>query len=312
MNNDIEQISLEIRQKLFKIVVDQPAEGILLSGGLDSAILACIKPDMKAITITLESYGPDIEYARNVSRLKGIDHYHKEVTVEEALGRVPEVIKILKSFDPALPNDLAAYFGLSYAKELGLKTIMTGDGSDEIFGGYSFMEDLDDLDGYIKTISPFLEFSSNKICDHLGLAIRQPFLDESFFAFALSIDPALKINRAGGDTIGKWILRYAFSDLLSDGIAWQTKRPLEVGSGMSHLREVITSRISDKEFAEKMNLYGIQFLNKEHLYYYEIFQNEVGEIPKVQEGEKRCPGCGAGMKREKFHCRVCGFVEDGL
>lgn len=312
MNDNKEKIALKIRQKLIEIVLNQPAEGILFSGGLDSAILACVNPAMKAITITLESHGPDIEYARNISKSKGIPHYHREVTVEEAINKIPEVIRILESFDPALPNDLAAYFGLEYAKELGLKNVMTGDASDEIFAGYSFMENLDDLKSYINGISPFLEFSSNRIGRHFDLAIRQPFLDESFLKFALSIDTGLKIKKVDDKTWGKWILRYAFSDFLPDGAAWQTKRPLEEGSGMSHLRGIIESWISDKEFAEKKARYGIQFFCKEQLYYFEIFRKEVGEIPPVKEGEKQCKSCGAGMKREKFHCRVCGSVENGL
>jgi asparagine synthase (glutamine-hydrolysing) len=312
MNGRKEEVALKIRQQLMKAVLYEPAEGVLFSGGLDSAILACINPAMKAITITLESHGLDIEYARNISGSKGIPLYHRKIGIEEAMSKIPIVIRMLESFDPALPNDLAVYFGLEYAKELGLKSIMTGDGSDEIFAGYSFMETLDDLEGYINNISPFLKFSSNRVGNHLGLAVKQPFLEASFFRFALSIDTAFKIKRTENKTWGKWILRYAFTDLIPNGHAWQTKRPLEEGSGMSYLRDIITSQISDKEFAEKKTRYGIQFLNKEHLYYYEIFRKEVGEIPPVREGEKQCKGCGAGMKKETFHCRVCGSMEDRL
>ena len=312
MNDSTERVSLEIRQRLVKLTMDQLVEGILFSGGLDSGILACIRPDMKAITITLESHGSDIKYARDISKSKGILHYHKEVKIEEALNAIPELIRILESFDPAIPNDLAAYFGLKYARELGLHSVMTGDGSDEIFAGYSFMETLDDLEGYIKSISPFMEFGSNRIGKYFGLSISQPFLDKAFLEFSGSIDPKLKIKRVDGKTWGKWILRYAFSDLLPDGIAWQTKRPLEVGSGMSYLRSVIESMVSDKEFNEKRDLYGIKFFSKEHLYYYKIFRKEIGLIPPVLGDEKQCHSCGAGIPKDKFHCRVCGWVEASI
>jgi asparagine synthase (glutamine-hydrolysing) len=307
MNDRKESIAQEIRQELTKLVLYQAAEGILFSGGLDSAILACINPVMKAITITLESHGPDIEYARNMSISKGIPHYHREINVEEALNAIPEVIKILGSFDPALPNDLAIYFGIKHAKELGLQSIMTGDGSDEIFAGYSYMEAIDNLEGYIKRLAPFINFSSNAIGWHFGITVYQPFLQKEFFNFVLSIDPKLKIKKVNNKPCGKWILRHAFLDILPDKITWQAKRPLEVGSGMTKLRTIIESKVSDKEFAEKSRLYKVNFFNKEHLYYYEIFLREVGPVPCPKDDEKECPGCSAGIMRGKSHCRICGW-----
>lgn len=309
MNDGKERIAQEIRQNLTKLVLyQQPAEGILFSGGLDSAILACINPAMKAITVTLESYGPDIEYARNISMSMGIPHYHREINVEEALNAIPEVIKILGSFDPALPNDLAVYFGMEYAKELGLRSIMTGDGSDEIFAGYSYMETINNLENYIKRLAPYISFSSNTIGRHFDITIHQPFLQKDFFNFALSIEPELKIKKVNNKTWGKWILRHSFSDILPGKIAWQSKRPLEVGSGMTRLRTIIASKVTDKEFAEKSSIYDIKFFNKEHLYYYEIFRREVGLVPCPRDDEKECPCCGAGIMKEKPHCRICGWA----
>jgi asparagine synthase (glutamine-hydrolysing) len=312
MNTTVNEIAAQLKRKLIAAALRCPADGILFSGGLDSGILACISPGMKAITVTLESYGPDIAFAEDISKSERIPHYHKRVAIEEALQAIPELIGILESFDPAIPNDLAAYFGLQYAKELGLKGVMTGDGADELFAGYSFMEDIDDLTGYIKKISPHFEFSSNHIGKHFGLSIYQPFIDKDIFDFALNIDPKLKVKKERDVTWGKWILRYAFADVLPCGTAWQTKRPLEVGSGMSYLRSVIESMVSDKEFNEKRDLYGIKFFSKEHLYYYKIFRKEIGLIPPVLEDEKQCRSCGAGIPKDKFHCRVCGWVEESI
>lgn len=309
MNDSKEKIALEIKQRLTKLVLYPPADGILFSGGLDSAILACINPVMKGITITLESYGPDIEYARNISKSKGIPHYHREINVEEALNAIPEVIKILGSFDPALPNDLVVYFGLKHAKELGLKSIMTGDGADEFFAGYSYMETIDDLEGYMQRLAPHTHFSSNTIGRHFGITIHQPFLQKDFVNFVLTIDPKLKIKKVNNKTWGKWILRQVFSDVLPEKIAWQTKRPLEVGSGMAQLRAIIELTVSDKEFAEKSRLYGINIFNKDHLYYYEIFLREIGPVPRPRDDERECPGCGTGITNEKSHCRICGWSE---
>jgi len=90
--------------------------------------------------------------------------------------------------------------------------------------------------------------------------------------------------------------------------AWQSKRPLEYGSGMTFLRQIISSKISDQEFEEKKRFYPIRFMNKEHLYYYEIYKKQVGEIPKVEKNQKICPGCGTGLHQKAFHCRICGYV----
>jgi len=310
VNSSIESTSLEIRQRLTKLMPDQPTKGgILFSGGLDSAILGSLLPGVTAITVTLESRGEDLEYATYLNESLNLIHTHRRVATQEALGAIPEVIRILKSFDPAIPNDLAVYFGLKHAKELGLMHIVTGDGSDEIFAGYSYMETMPDLATYIRKLSRSLEFSSNRIGNFFGITIHQPFLERNFLDWALSIGVDLKIREQDGKVWGKWILRHAFDGFLPPKVAWQAKRPLEEGSGMSSLRQIISSMVSDEEFSERDREYPVQFMDKEHFYYYKIFRNVVGEIPLPQSGEKACPGCGAGIEREKSHCRVCGWVE---
>ncbi len=283
--------------------------GILFSGGLDSAVLASLLPGATAITVTLESRGEDLEYATYLNESLNLIHTHRRVTTQEALGAIPKVIQILKSFDPAMPNDLAVYFGLKHAKKLGLTHIVTGDGSDEIFAGYSYMETVPDLAAYIENLSRSLEFSSNRIGNFFGITIHQPFLERDFLDWALAVGVDLKIREQDGRVWGKWILRHAFDGILPPKVVWQTKRPLEEGSGMSSLRQIISSTVSDDEFSKRNKECPVQFMDKEHFYYYKIFRNEVGEIPPPQGGEKACPGCGAGIEKEKSHCRVCGWVQ---
>jgi asparagine synthase (glutamine-hydrolysing) len=299
----------KIRKLLSEKVKRNPYKGLLFSGGLDTSILVSINPKIVAITVSLGSCAEDISYSKSLSKFLNIEHFHKIVEIDEAIESIPKVIKILKSFDPAIPNDLVVYFGLSFAKNLGLDTVATGDGSDELFGGYSFMEDVADLAGYIQKISAEMSFSSNDIGEFFDIKIIQPFLDSSIVDCALQIPANLKIRKYGGKLWGKWILRKAFEDVLPKEIIWQSKRPLEYGSGMTKLRGIIGLKISDEEFEEKKRLYPINFLNKEHLYYYEIYRKELGEIPKPKNGQECCPGCGAEMKRISFHCRTCGWAK---
>ena len=305
-----DKIAENLKKKLSAAVREKNARSLLFSGGLDSSILAAVKKNVTAITVSLESSGDDVRYARSASRFLKLDWHHRIVDCDEAIDAIPAVIKILRTFDPAIPNDLAVYFGLRYASELGMRDVMTGDGADEFFAGYDFMRDIADPEEYIGRISLSLFFSSNKIGNFFNMNIEQPFLEEDFIYLARRIPVELKIRKENGKTHGKWILRKTFEKMVSYNIAWQGKRPLETGSGMSRLREILSSRITDLEFEEKSKEYGIKFISKEHLYYYEVYRNTVGEIPVPLDDQKICPGCGAGMNKHSFHCRICGNVLD--
>ena len=304
----MEDIFSELRQKLQQALEQNRGESILVSGGIDSGILAYLSPRVKGVTVSLDGKGEDLRYVSILKATLNLDVTHVKVEVDEALSAVREVIKILRSFDPALPNDLAVYFGMREAKKLGIKSIMTGDGGDELFGGYSYMQDIEDLDGYIHKISRSMSFNSNMIGEQFGLEVKQPYLDQDFIEFALSLGSDLKIRKEDGKTWGKWILRKAYEPLLSSEFIWQDKRPLEVGSGMALLRRLIADKITDEEFEEKERAYSVKFLCKEHLFFYEIYRKEVGAIPQPVEGEDSCHGCGGGIPHGKGHCRICGWV----
>ena len=301
----MKRIIQDLRDILLKIERNS-YQGLFFSGGLDTSILAYLNPSSLGITVSLDSFSEDLHYSEILAKFLNLEHYHRKVKIDEAMEAIPDVIRILKSFDPAIPNDLVVYFGIKFAKELGIKKVATGDGADELFCGYSYMKDLDDLENYIKRISQNMSFSSNIIGKFYRIKIVQPFCDLADFALKIPVE--LEIKESNGKIWGKWILRKAFEGFMPQEIIWQDKRPLEYGSGMTKLREVIRSKISDEEFDKKRRFYSIKFLNKEHLYFYEIYQKEVGEIPKPSQGEKVCPGCGAGIKKNSFHCRICGYV----
>lgn len=298
----------ELRERFAAAVDRSWMEGILFSGGLDSALVAACAGKLPAISVHLASYGEDRRYAEDVASFLGLEHCPVTVTVEEALAALPAVVRILRSFDPALPNDLTAYLGLRRAKEMEITGMMTGDGSDELFAGYDFMQEIPDLAGYLARMHAAMKFSSNRIGAALGVDVRQPFLDEAFVEFSRGIGLDLKIREERGRRWGKWILRKAFEGILPPEILWQDKRPLEYGSGMTRLRGAIESLVSDGEFEEGKRAFPVRFWNKEHLYYYRLYREVVGEIPAPGEGEDRCGCCGAGMPRGALHCRICGEV----
>jgi asparagine synthase (glutamine-hydrolysing) len=306
----------QLRNNLKEAVGRNRADGILLSGGVDTSILAFVAKPSIGFTVALkDSPASDLVYSEKISKLLEIKHKKMEFTTEEALATLPEVIGILKTFDLALPNDLSIYFSLKLARENGIRSVMTGDGADELFAGYSYMAELplEDLGRYIRRLSQNWYFSAGYLGRALGVEVKQPFLDEDFVGFALEISPELKVK----DGVGKYILRKSFEDSIPPEVVWRRKEPIEYGSGSTKLHEIINSMVTDEEFQSAKKEVDIKFINKEHFFYWRIYNQVVGAIPKASPapspftgegaGEvKSCPCCGVAMGT--YHCPTCGFA----
>ncbi len=284
---EIEEIYNKLQVMLDESVKRNLTDGILLSGGLDTSIVAAIASrytKLNAFSIGFNnSHAPDIEYSKLVSKRFDLNHVIYQFGEEELYDAISCTIRITKSFDPMeIRNSVVIFIGLRLAKEYGIKSIMTGDGSDELFAGYSFLFGFEksELNKRLKKLWTSMQFSSVGIGRAVGVIVKLPYLDEKFKKFATEIDSGLKIKKEDGRFCGKWILRKAFENILPKELLWRTKTPIELGSGTSILPKFFNEKISDREFNRKKNIYlndGVKICDKEHLFYYEIYRSEYGK-----------------------------------
>jgi asparagine synthase (glutamine-hydrolysing) len=305
-----------IIQALEESVRRNLSDGMLLSGGLDTTLLAYLAAKWaKPSCITVAMRGaptPDVGYARLVaSRLK-LEHYVHYFGDDELNEGLRASIRVMKSFDPMeIRNSAAIYVALKVGKERGLKAFMTGDGADELFGGYSFLFGLAraELEAELTKLWANMRFASVPLARDLGVEARLPFLDSRFRTLAENLDVRLKVKSDGGQVWGKWVLRKASEKLVPPEVAWRAKAPIEVGTGTTILPWLFESRIADTEFKKKKGKYlkedGVTIRDKEHLYYYEIYRELIG-LPSAAGGARRCPQCGAGVDKKASFCPTCG------
>ena len=293
------------------------AEGILLSGGLDTSILAYLvskRVGLTAFTVALQNApAPDISYAALVANRFGLKHFVHRFNEEELYDAIRVVVKGLDSFDPMeIRNSATIYIGLKYAKENCANTVITGDGCDELFAGYSFLHGLEkeQLNLELQKLWSIMHFSSTELAKVLGMEVKLPYLDPKFKKFAMKLDPSLKVRSESGQTWGKWILRKAFENMLPKEIVWRTKTPIEFGSGTATLPSFFNSIIPDIGFDEKKSKYldedKVTIRDKEQLFYYEIYRSEIGVPHPTDPNGKICPGCNSNVPHASTYCRKCG------
>lgn len=317
INENLSDICDKFVKTLDESVEKNLAEGILLSGGLDTSILAYLaskrmKP--KAFTAALlNTPAPDVKYAKLVAKELGLRHLVHRFNENELYGAIEAVVKAVESFDPMeIRNDVTVYIGLKKAKENGISTVMTGDGCDELFAGYSYFFGLgkERLNLELHKIWEVMRFFSVHMAKALGMEVKLPYLDPEFKRLAMEVSPDLKVRSENGQMFGKWVLRKAFEGLLPEEILWRAKTPVESGSGTIVLPKFFNSIIPDVEFREKRSKYlkkdKVVIRDKEQLFYYEIYRSAVGVPHPTDLGGKLCPWCNSSMPVKSSYCRICG------
>lgn len=305
----------DLRTALGNAVERNKAEAILLSGGLDTSIVASLaarQGPLRAYTVALDGApSPDLEYAGLMAKHLGLSHNVLVFSMQEFMERLPEVVKTLRVFDPMeIRNSAAVYMGMKEAEKDGVSTFLTGDGCDELFAGYSYLFNLDpaELKASLKHLWDVMSFSAIPMAESLGMKVNIPFLDPEVKQLASQVDPSLLVVEENGQKWGKWIVRKAFEDLLPGRITWRVKTPIEHGCGTTVLPRVFEEKISDEEFQEKQRRIkegdGVTIRDKERLAYYEVFRRVMGARP-VTSG-RVCPQCQYEVREDATFCRTCG------
>lgn len=287
---------------------------IALSGGLDSTIIAYFLKERKLNSIAIiakDFVANDLTYCQRVSKEFVIPLTINQVSTADILEAAEETIKILKNFnDIEIRNNIVMYMAIKWAKEQNITGIITGDGADELFAGYSFLinKPEKDLEKEIQRVCSVMHFPTQKIGKALGIDIESPFLDEKIVEFAKTIPSDLKVRNEGEKRHGKWILRKTFEKNIPMQIAWREKSPMQDGSGTAGLTNLFDSVINDQIFSEKKKKIeetdGVRIRTKESMHYYEIYKKLYG-VPEKKHGNSFCPYCNFDVENSKF-CRMCG------
>ena len=277
--------------------------GVLLSGGLDSSIIAAITqkfskkrvesdskesawwPQLHSFAIGLEG-SPDLIAAQKAADYIGTVHHEVHFTIQEALDALPDVIYHIETYDiTTVRASTPMYLLARVIKSMGIKMVLSGEGSDELFGGYLYFHKAPDAKEFheelVRKMSKLHLYDclrANKSLMAWGVEGRVPFLDKDFIDIAMSLNPSDKMSirlPEGKQRIEKWILRKAFEDLLPENIAWRQKEQFSDGVGynwIDTLKKITEEKVSDQEFARRENRFPVNPpKTKEEYYYREIY-----------------------------------------
>ena len=267
----VEEICRDIRsvmdRSVKKRLMSDVSLGAFLSGGLDSSIIAAIAnryvDDLHTFSVGLEG-SRDLEAARMVSQYLGTKHHEYILTEKEVRDHLPEIIFSLESFDQDLVRSAAPCYFVSRLASDYVKVILTGEGADELFGGYTYYKSYnngEELSEELKRSVKSLHNVNLQRVDRLTMANsiegRVPFLDLEIIELAQQIPMKLKLlSDNSGNITEKWILRKAFEGLLPDEIIWRDKEQFDEGSGASDMLGSEPERhMTESEARKYMQIY---------------------------------------------------------
>ncbi len=293
----------EVRQALEdavhrQLMSDVPY-GVLLSGGLDSSVTSAIAkkyserrieaddkekawwPQLHSFSVGLEG-SPDLAAAKKVADHIGTVHHEIKFTIQEGLDAIKDVIYQLETYDiTTIRASTPMYLMARVIKSMGIKMVLSGEGADELFGGYLYFHKAPNAKEFheetVRKLSKLHMYDclrANKSLAAWGIEGRVPFLDKEFMDVAMRINP--KDKMINGERMEKWVVRKAFEDMLPESVAWRQKEQFSDGVGYSWidtLKALVEDEISDEQMASAHFRYPIQTpQNKEEYYYRTIFE----------------------------------------
>lgn len=273
--------------------------GVLLSGGLDSSVISAIAkkyaarrvetdgqqdawwPQLHSFAVGLKG-APDLAKAREVAEHIGTVHHEINYTIQEGLDAVRDVIYFIETYDvTTVRASTPMYLLARVIKSMGIKMVLSGEGADEVFGGYLYFHKAPTPQAFheetVRKLSKLHLYDclrANKSLSAWGVEGRVPFLDKEFLDVAMRLNPAAKM--CPGTTVEKKIVREAFTDMLPESVAWRQKEQFSDGVGYSWidtLKEITAAAVSDEQMAYAAERFPIHTpMNKEEYYYRSIFE----------------------------------------
>jgi asparagine synthase (glutamine-hydrolysing) len=284
-----------VRDSLIKTVErqmmgDVPV-GVFLSGGLDSSLVAAIAAPwakrngrtLKTFAVGLED-SSDVIAARVVAEHLGTEHHERIYTEEDALRVLPEVVRTIESFDPSLVRSAVPNYLLSEFTAEHVKVVLTGEGADEIFAGYEYLDEFrteaDLHTELVRTIEGLHNLNlqrADRVTMAHSLEARVPFLELDMIELGLALPAGWKL--AGEGQMEKRLLREAFDGWLPDDFLWRPKEQFGDGSGASSvLKDRMEASVSEADFEREKGDVEPPLRTREELAYYRIFAEHLGEI----------------------------------
>jgi len=272
--------------------------GVLLSGGLDSSVISAVAqkyadrriedgsqtpaywPRLHSFAVGLKG-APDLDKARLVAEHIGTVHHEINYTIQEGLDALRDVIYFIETYDvTTVRASTPMYLLARVIKSMGIKMVLSGEGADEIFGGYLYFHKAPSAEEFHKeTVRKLAKLymydclRANKSLSAWGVEGRVPFLDKEFLDVAMRLNPQAKM--CPGNTMEKRIVREAFAPMLPEQVAWRQKEQFSDGVGYSWidtLKKITAEQVSDEQMAHAAERFPINTpLNKEEYFYRSIF-----------------------------------------
>ncbi len=298
---DISKIREGLEAAVHRQLMSDVPYGVLLSGGLDSSIIAAVTakyarnriesgdqeeawyPRLHSFAVGLEG-SPDLVAAQKAAEHIGSIHHEVHFTVQEGLDAIRDVIYHLETYDvTTVRASTPMYLLARVIKSMGIKMVLSGEGSDELFGGYLYFHKAPNAkefhDETVRKLGKLHLYDclrANKALMSWGIEGRVPFLDKEFMDVAMNVNPKDKMISLAEGRMEKYVLRKAFEDLLPESIAWRQKEQFSDGVGYSwidSLKEAAETEVSDEMMVNAKFRFPLNTpQNKEEYRYRTIFE----------------------------------------